>query len=299
MILNGRALRFRTTVAQSSLGLKTKPSLGCRFMSRSYAEAGCGLPLDAERERTLNEQLPQVRNIAHGIYRRIERRVPIEDLIHSGIVGLIDALNKFDPAKHIKFCVYARHRIRGAILDSLRELDWSPRQLRRQGRMIQKADSVLSARLGRRPDESELAAELGLDLPALQSLLADLARHQLDTLSEESHDVFASSHESPLSVCLRAEMGQLLATAMTELTTSEQRVISLYYGDELTMKNIAKTLGVGHRRVAHIHALAVARLRSLLGGRLRRRITVARAMSAPQPSIHDGTIAGPKRTRYR
>ena len=114
----------------------------------------------AERERVLMEQLPQVRYIARRIHERLPRHVPLEDLVHAGVVGLIDALNKFDQTKHVQFSSYAKFRIRGAILDSLRELDWSPRELRRKGRMIEQAYSRLSGRLGRAPSENELAKEL-------------------------------------------------------------------------------------------------------------------------------------------
>src|SRR3981081_2471583 len=103
----------------------------------------------AERERILLEQLPQVRYLARRIHERLPRHVPLEDLIHAGVVGLIDALGKFDQSKHVQFSSYAKFRIRGAILDSLRELDWSPRELRRKGRMVEQAYSTLAGTLGR------------------------------------------------------------------------------------------------------------------------------------------------------
>src|SRR5260370_502238 len=141
-------------------------------MTRHPAAAYQTVQTDAERERVLMEQLPQVRYIARRIHERLPRHVPFEDLVHAGVVGLIDALNKFDLSKHVQFSSYAKFRIRGAILDSLRELDWSPRELRRKGRLVEQAHSTLSGTLGRAPNESEIARELGLELRELQSLLA-------------------------------------------------------------------------------------------------------------------------------
>src|SRR5215813_4560250 len=129
-------------------------------MMTKSTEAYAAWQAEEDRERLLNEQLPQVRYIARRIHERLPRHVPLEDLVHAGVVGLIDALNKFDQTKHVQFSSYAKFRIRGAILDSLRELDWSPRELRRKGRMIEQAYSRLSGRLGRAPSENELAKEL-------------------------------------------------------------------------------------------------------------------------------------------
>ena len=129
-------------------------------MSKNPVHAYGGLQAEAERERVLVEQLPQVRYLARRIHERLPRHVPLEDLIHAGVVGLIDALGKFDQSKHVQFSSYAKFRIRGAILDSLRELDWSPRHLRRQARQIEEAHCNLKLRLGRLATEPELAAEL-------------------------------------------------------------------------------------------------------------------------------------------
>src|SRR5437588_2527904 len=135
-----------------------------------------------EREKILLEQLPQVRFIARRIHERLPRHVPLEDLVHAGVLGLMDALNKYDGAKHVQFSSYAKFRIRGAILDSLRELDWSPRELRRKARRLQEAHSSLSGVLGRSPTEPELAAELGMDLHNFQALLTDLDGLEIGSL---------------------------------------------------------------------------------------------------------------------
>jgi RNA polymerase sigma factor FliA len=247
-------------------------------MNKHPVEAYSGLATDAERERVLMEQLPQVRYLARRIHERLPRHVPLEDLIHAGVVGLIDALSKFDQSKHVQFSSYAKFRIRGAILDSLRELDWSPRELRRKGRMVEQAYSQLSGKLGRAPNESELAQNLGLELHELQSLLAELDGLELGSLRVESprdgKEVDLSDHvpsapeETPFCLCLRAEMKHLLTQAIGELAEKEQRVLSLYYYEELTMKEVGEVLGIGESRVSQIHSLAMVRLRARLNAQL-------------------------------
>src|SRR5437899_767117 len=123
---------------------------------------------EGQRERLLMDQLPQVRYIARRIHEHLPRHVPFEDLVHAGVVGLIDALHKYDHNKHVQFGSYAKFRIRGAILDSLREMDWSPRDLRRKARLLEEAHHKLRSELGRNPTEPELAAEFGMDLRGLQ-----------------------------------------------------------------------------------------------------------------------------------
>src|ERR1700693_4388856 len=141
---------------------------------------------DEERERLLMEQLPQVRYIARRIHERLPRHVPFEDLVHAGVLALIDALNKFDQSKHVQFSSYAKFRIRGAILDSLRELDWSPRELRRKGRLVDSTYCQLSGKLGRAPTENEISQEMGIALSELQSLLAELDGLEIGSLRVES-----------------------------------------------------------------------------------------------------------------
>src|SRR5271156_5814580 len=155
-------------------------------MTKHPVEAYQSVQTDAERERVLMEQLPQVRYIARRIHERLPRHVPFEDLVHAGVVGLIDALNKFDLSKLVQLSSYAKFRIRGAILDSLRELDWSPRELRRKGRLVDSTYCQLSGKLGRAPNENEIALEMGIDLRQLQSLLAELDGLELGSLRVES-----------------------------------------------------------------------------------------------------------------
>jgi RNA polymerase sigma factor for flagellar operon FliA len=243
-------------------------------MTKHLAQANEGGESDAERERVLLEQLPRVRYIARRIHERLPRHVPFEDLVHAGVVGLIDALNKFDHSKHVQFSSYAKFRIRGAILDSLRDLDWGPRELRRKGRLVESSYWMLSGKLGRAPSENELAKELGMELRELQSLLAELdglelgslrIESQLDGSKEDLTDcVPGKPEETPFFQCLRSEAKHLIEQAISELPEKEQRVLILYYYEELTMKNVGAVLGIGESRVSQIHSLAIDRLRARL-----------------------------------
>jgi len=225
-----------------------------------------------EREHLLSEQLPQVRYIARRIHERLPRHVPLEDLVHAGVVGLIDALHKFDRGKHVQFGSYAKFRIRGAILDSLREMDWSPRDLRRQSRRVEEAHNKLRLELGRSPTEPELAKEMCITLPELQKLLGEISNLEIGSLRVISPDdgkeedlceyLPSAAEDSPLVQCLRSEMRDLLSRAIGELPEKERQVLALYYFEELTMKEVGMVLGVGESRVSQIHSIAVVRMRA-------------------------------------
>jgi RNA polymerase sigma factor for flagellar operon FliA len=197
----------------------------------------------------------------------------MEDLVSAGVLGLMDALTKFDPEKKVQFRSYAQFRIRGAILDSLRTLDWSPRDLRRKGRAVEEAIRSLTARHGRPATEVEVAAEMRLPLASYQQLLGELKGLEIGTLhmerSEDSGEeelayIPNRPEDDPLFRCLRGEMRQRLADAITDLPERERLVMTLYYYEEMTMKEIGLTLGVVESRVSQIHASAVLHLRVLL-----------------------------------
>ena len=259
-------------------------------MNDHPVQAYHSLRTDAERERVLMEQLPQVRYIARRVHERLPRHVPFEDLVHAGVLGLIDALNKFDQSKHVQFSSYAKFRIRGAILDSLRELDWSPRELRRKGRMVEQTHSQLSLKLGRAPSEAEIAQEMGVELHELQVLLAELDGLELGSLRVESprdgkeEDLCeylpGDPEDTPFFSCLRSEMKSLLMQAIAELPEKERRVLALYYYEELTMKEVGAVLGIGESRVSQIHSLAMVRLRTRLNVLQTPTCTTARAAIA-------------------
>ncbi|MGD0294379.1 MAG: FliA/WhiG family RNA polymerase sigma factor [Terracidiphilus sp.] len=239
-----------------------------------YPPGGAQLQvLTSEQERVLLEHLPIVRFLARRIHERLPQHVDIEDLVSAGVVGLMDAFSKFDPAKKVQFRSYAQFRIRGAILDSLRTLDWSPRELRRKGRAVEEAIRVLTARMGHAPDEAEVAMEMALELEEYQQLLGDLKGLEIGTLhlerNEDSGDEELSyipgrPEEDPLFCCLRGELEERLAEAIQNLPDRERLVMSLYYYEEMTMHEIGLALGVVESRVSQMHASAVVHLRVAL-----------------------------------
>jgi RNA polymerase sigma factor for flagellar operon FliA len=229
--------------------------------------------LTGEQERVLLEHLPMVRFHARRIHEKLPQHVDIEDLVSAGVVGLMDAFAKFDPAKKVQFRSYAQFRIRGAILDSLRTLDWSPRELRRKGRAVEEAIRVLTARTSRVPSEPEIAAEVGLKLEEYQQLLGDLKGLEIGTLHVERNEdsgeeelayIPGRPEEDPLFCCLRGELEDRLADAIANLPERERLVMTLYYYEEMTMREIGLALGVVESRVSQVHASAVVHLRSVL-----------------------------------
>ncbi len=227
---------------------------------------------EEECQRLLAEHLPEVRYIARRIHERLPRQMPFEDLVNAGVVGLIDALHKYDKGKHVLFGSYAKFRIRGAILDSLRASDWSPRDLRCQSRRLEEAHDKLRLDLGRHASEPELAGEMNITLAALQKLLGQISSLEIGSLrrfspdSGKEEDLCESlpdeRDESPLAQFLNSEMRELLARATAELPEKERHVLVLYYFEELTMKEVGMVLGIGESRVSQIHSVAVMRLRA-------------------------------------
>jgi RNA polymerase sigma factor for flagellar operon FliA len=219
------------------------------------------------------EHLPIVRFIARRVHERLPQHLPIEDLYSAGVLGLLDAFGKFDPSKHVLFRTYAQYRIRGAILDSLRTLDWSPRELRRKARAVEQAIQTLTAQIGRSPTETEIAQKLNLPLAAYQQLLGEQKGLEIGTLhsapSEDSEEddlahLPSRAEDDPLLRYLDAEMRERLTQAIEALPESERMVMTLYYYEETTMREIGLILGVVESRVSQIHASAVLHLRARL-----------------------------------
>jgi len=261
------------------MGMEAANTVGSQGMPRRSAP-GNGYPpggqlpvLTGEQERVLLEHLPIVRFLARRIHERLPQHVDIEDLVSAGVVGLMDAFSKFDPAKKVQFRSYAQFRIRGAILDSLRTLDWSPRELRRKGRAVEEAIRVLTARLGHAPNEAEVALEMAIELEEYQLLLGDLKGLEIGTLHMERNEdsgeeelayIPGRPDDDPLFRCLRGELEERLAEAIQNLPDRERLVMSLYYYEEMTMREIGLALGVVESRVSQVHASAVVHLRGAL-----------------------------------
>lgn len=233
------------------------------------ARAQKNLPLN-ERNQLVLEQLPQVRFIAQKIHARLPHHIPLEDLVNTGVLGLIEALAKFDPKRNVQLQSYARYRIQGAILDSLREQDWSPRLLRQKERQLEMTREKLKLELGRAPSQTEIAEGLGVSDHQLQMLLRDLQGLEVTSLQEptylEGHSLDEkmadTSEESPFVLCQRAEMNGLLDQAMSRLPLRKRQVLELYYFKGLTMKETGARMGVCESRVSQIHSSAVASLKA-------------------------------------
>lgn len=235
------------------------------------AQVSPSLPTQADYECMILEELQLASRIARYIHQRMPPHVLLEDLVQAGVIGLIDAAHKYDPAKAVPFRAYATFRIRGAIMDSLRAMDWGPRNLRRKQRQLQKAHHLLSSKLSRNPTEQELAQESGLSLGELQSLVTDihgLTLHSLQPTSIEgskNHCHFPSVRTADSPV-LEGRYGkrELLTRAMEKLPGKEGEVLALHYFEERTLKEIGATLGLGESRVSQIHSNALTHLRTQL-----------------------------------
>jgi RNA polymerase sigma factor FliA len=220
------------------------------------------------------QHLPSVRHIASRFSAARPRFMEISDLIGEGIFGLLSAAERFDPSRGVKFKTYAEARIRGAILDSLRNHDWAPRSLRRRFKKLNRALKELEQRLGRSATESEISAEIGMEIGELHRLEAlyqpepahprSRNRQRGDSKMEpEAVQIADVRHDALLGIHLR-EIRRLLADAIGKLPRKERLVISLYYYDELTMREIGRVLGVKESRVSQFHSKAKSKLYSRL-----------------------------------
>ena len=231
-------------------------------------------PFDREnREQIITDYVPLVKFVAHRISSRLPSHVELDDLIHSGILGLMDAIEKFEPARNIKFKTYAELRIKGAILDGLRDLDWVPRSLRRKKKDIENAYHLLEQQMGRAATDEEVAVHLGITLDELHKSLDDLKGVTLGTFVEVGEDGEGESiisfvpdpdAEDPHHTFQAAELKEILQVAMDVLPKKEKFVVQLYYFDELTMKEIGTLLNITESRVSQLHTKAMLRLRGKL-----------------------------------
>ncbi len=227
-----------------------------------------------KRDRVVLEHLPLVKAIAVRVYENLPVHVDLDDLVHAGILGLFDAATKYDPEKQVVFSSYAKHRIKGAILDSLRQLDWASRDLRRRHKQLEAATRDLAAELQRTPTEAEIAARLGVDVDRWRQMMLDLRSVGLvsaSTRSAENEDMpapdFPSKPETqPDSMCAREQLREVLATAMQTLPERYKKVVVLYYTNEMTMKEIGGVLGINESRVSQIHKSALEKMNVVLQG---------------------------------
>jgi RNA polymerase sigma factor for flagellar operon FliA len=232
--------------------------------------------VSAERERLILEHLPQVRLIARRIHERLPASVSLDDLVSSGVIGLIAAIDNFDPGQNVKLRTYAEHKIRGAILDSLRGLDWAPREKRRKARQIEVAITAVEQRLRRTATGEEIASELGVGLEEYHGWLSDVRGLTLNSFeygaeNESGHsvlDVVPDDEERwPSRLFESAELERVLAEAIQDIPVVERDVLSLYYKEELTLREIAQVMKVHLSRISQLKSQAILRLRAHMAKR--------------------------------
>ena len=214
-----------------------------------------------------------VRYVARAIQATLPACIEQDELEAAGYLGLIDAADKFDSSKHVQFRSYAQFRIRGAILDSLRLTDWSPRTLRRQGREIEQAVQAASQRTQGTATDTQIAEELGISVSEYHERLSQLSSLEIGSLQADRDDeaeegelayVAGPTHKEPLFRCLEGELKQHLMDAIEALPERERLVLTLSYFEEMTLKEIAAAIGVVESRASQLRSSAVARLRSAL-----------------------------------
>ena len=225
------------------------------------------------RDAMFHQHMPLVRRIAHHMIAKLPPNVEQDDLIQVGLIGLTDALTRYEVTQGVQFETFASQRIRGAMLDELRGGDWMSRSGRKHQRDIEGAVHKLEQRLGRAPHESEIAAEMGLSLPDYQDLLNRVRGTQLVYLEDMSGDEgdsdyldrhVADTDADPLSRLNDRRMREALVEAIKGLPEREQYVMSMYYEHDMNLKEIAAVLGVTESRVCQLHSQSIARLRAKL-----------------------------------
>ncbi|MBK6909484.1 MAG: FliA/WhiG family RNA polymerase sigma factor [bacterium] len=231
------------------------------------------------REQLLLEYLPMVRRMAMRLLGTLPRSVRLDDLVSAGVMGLLASIDHFDPSLGIKFETYAMTRIRGAMVDSLRELDWVPRSIRQKARKLEQAVETITRRLGRSPEDAELAEHLGIELDDYRSLLDEVNVAVLlsldetlkgqdgseSSISESTADLSHGTQDEKLE---EQETRDLLVHGLRDMPEQERLVLALYYYEELTLKEIGEVLGLTESRVSQIHSKALLQLRARLRSRM-------------------------------
>ena len=228
----------------------------------------------AERDRLILDHLPQVKLIASRIYEKVPSSVCLDDLISAGVLGLINAVDHFDRSMNVKLKTYAEHKIRGAILDSLRSLDWAPRNKRRKAKLIEQAITKAEKKLQHAPSEEDVVVELGITVEEYHRWLVETRGINLAPIEQagrgdgEGSDVlrFVSDEEDhwPSNLFERAELSRLVAAAIERLPDVERTIVSLYYQQELTLRQVSKVVHLHETRVSQLKSQAIHRMRATL-----------------------------------
>ncbi len=227
-----------------------------------------------EKEELIRSYLPLVRRVVHRLAGRLPSEVDIKEMINSGIIGLVDALEKYDPKHETNFATYAQFRIRGAILDSFRSQDWAPRSLRHKSHKLEQAYMLLEQKLGRPATEEEVAKDLDIPMEELQKVLGEVSGVVMLSFEElgfghgedrfQADELVPTGSPDPLSNLLSGEKVSIVARALDRLPEKERLVISLYFYEELNLKEIGEILGVTESRASQIRSRALIRLKNYL-----------------------------------
>lgn len=229
-----------------------------------------------DRDQLAKHYAPLVKRIAYHLMAKLPASVQVEDIIQNGMLGLLDAMSRYEEGLGAQFETYAVQRIRGAMLDGLRENDWLPRSLRRDMRRIESAIHTLEQQKGRQPTEGELAESLGMPLGEYQKMLQEARGYQLvyfEDFTDGDDDDYLDRHSvgtedlDPLARLLDKNMRDVLVKAIGDLPEREKTVMGLYYEEDLNLREIGEILGVSESRVCQLHSQAIARLRSRIAAR--------------------------------
>jgi len=220
-----------------------------------------------ERDRLVLEYLPLVRAIAVRVYENLPVHVELDDLVHAGVLGLFDAATKFDQEKQVTFKGYAKHRIKGAILDSLREMDWASRDMRKRHKKLEEITRELASTMERPPTEEEIAGKMGMDVERWRQVAVELQMVGLVSASRAPDDENQSVPEFPATdelnpdvLTCRRQLQDVLQAAIADLPPRYQAVIQHYYAGDKTMREIGESMGVNESRVSQIHKAALERM---------------------------------------
>jgi RNA polymerase sigma factor FliA len=223
------------------------------------------------RDQIVLDHLPLVKAIAIRVHESLPVHVDLDDLIHAGVMGLFDAVTKFDGTKNVEFHSYAKHRIKGAILDSLRQLDWASRDLRRRQKQVESTTRDLASKLGRSPNDTEVANQMGVGLERWHRMQLEMrtvglvsATPNPDQDRERPMEFAATPEYQPDRMCEHRELQHTLARAIGTLPERYQKVVFLYYTNDMTMKEIGDELGVNESRVSQIHKIALQKMAGVL-----------------------------------
>jgi RNA polymerase sigma factor FliA len=246
------------------------------FMKASEAKtASLQFPYMTDRDNIILKHLSQIRCVAHKICAKLPACIDANDLIGDGVLGLLDAVDKYDPARGVSFKTYAQYRIRGAILDSLRSQDWMSRSVRQKSRKLMSTRQSIELLLGRAPTDEEVADAMDISLGKLHELMEKVSGTKLDSLSEpafsdngiadpKSTKADSSNLADPFSHLLQSEIRYYLASAIDDLPDRERTIISLYYYEDFTMAEIGHCLNLNRSRISQIHSRAMMKLRTSL-----------------------------------